>query len=351
VISDLISRCSPSAVASATSGRRTAPTPTRVKTSQTYYHRNQQYSIVGLTNAAGTLVERYTYNAYGTLGIYAANGTVRTSSTYANRYTYTGREWDAELRLYHFRARWYDPATDGFVSRDPLRYVDGMSLYRGYFVPYGTDPSGESCSATPCIQRCALLPETGWVGFPGGAGQMHPRQLCIDKCTHLAKKFIDWFDEQMRLGKPDNANLPPCPCKLFSILSRPVYFGYCYLSVKLWEVEEYDWQIPPGWYLSPPAGYPLYLERLHPGAIWDLRSNQVPLSQCTYDASGDLITTGVGIGTVDEKGLGGGHLPIDVHPVDWIIGLEGGKLKEGCWFNMYKRMRPLLNGNKCPRNP
>jgi RHS repeat-associated protein len=108
-----------------------------------YYHRNQQYSIVGLTNAAGTLVERYTYSAYGTLGIYAANGTVRSSSTYANRYTYTGREWDAELNLYHFRARWYDPATGGFVSRDPLGYVDGMSLYRGYFGVRGVDPSGK----------------------------------------------------------------------------------------------------------------------------------------------------------------------------------------------------------------
>ncbi len=107
-----------------------------------YYHRNQQYSIVGLTNAAGTLVERYTYTAYGTLGIYAANGTVRTTSSYNNRYTYTGREYDPDLKLYHFRARWYDPATGGFISRDPLGYVDGSSLYRAYFAPGSVDPSG-----------------------------------------------------------------------------------------------------------------------------------------------------------------------------------------------------------------
>jgi RHS repeat-associated protein len=129
-------------VAPATGFGRVIPARVRPQTSQTYYHRNQQYSIVGLTNAAGTLVERYTYSAYGTLGIYAANGAVRSSSTYANRHTYTGREWDAELRLYHFRARWYDPATGGFVSRDPLGYVDGMSLYRGYFGVRGMDPSG-----------------------------------------------------------------------------------------------------------------------------------------------------------------------------------------------------------------
>jgi RHS repeat-associated protein len=97
---------------------------------------------VGLTNAAGTLFERYTYSDYGTIGIYAANGTVRSSSTYANRYTYTGREWDAELKLHHFRARWYDPPTGGFVSRDPLGYGDGMSLYRGYFGVRGVDPLG-----------------------------------------------------------------------------------------------------------------------------------------------------------------------------------------------------------------
>jgi RHS repeat-associated protein len=87
-------------------------------------------------------VERYSYTAYGTLGIYDAVGTVRTTSTYANRYTYTGREYDADLNLYHFRARWYDPSTGGFISRDPLGYVDGMSLYRGYFAVKRLDPYG-----------------------------------------------------------------------------------------------------------------------------------------------------------------------------------------------------------------
>jgi len=71
------------------------------------YHRNQQYSIVALTNAAGTLVERYTYTAYGTLSFHAADGTVRSSRSYNDRYTYTGREYDPDLGLYHFRARWY----------------------------------------------------------------------------------------------------------------------------------------------------------------------------------------------------------------------------------------------------
>ena len=171
MISNLVSRRSESLVAPATGFGRVIPARVRPQTSQTCYHRNQQYSIVGLTNAAGTLVERYTYSAYGTLGIYAANGTIRSSSTYANRYTYTGREWDAELRLYHFRARWYDPATGGFVTRDPLGYVDGMNLYRGYFGVRGTDPNGTETrfddQETAQVQDKDLVPIYTYSGSAG----------------------------------------------------------------------------------------------------------------------------------------------------------------------------------------
>ena len=43
----------------------------------------------------------------------------------------------------YFRARYYDPQTGEFISRDPLGYVDGMSQYRAYFVPGGVDPLGK----------------------------------------------------------------------------------------------------------------------------------------------------------------------------------------------------------------
>jgi hypothetical protein len=49
-----------------------------------------------------------------------------------------------DLDLMYFRARYYDPNTGEFLSRDPLEYVDGMSQYRGYFVPNGMDPEGTS---------------------------------------------------------------------------------------------------------------------------------------------------------------------------------------------------------------
>jgi RHS repeat-associated protein len=59
-----------------------------------------------------------------------------------NRYTYTGREYDETLALYHYRARMYDSVGGRFVSRDPIGYLDGMSLYAGRFATRGLDPFG-----------------------------------------------------------------------------------------------------------------------------------------------------------------------------------------------------------------
>jgi len=37
----------------------------------------------------------------------------------ANRYTYTGHEFDPATGLYYFRARFYDPELGRFTSQDP----------------------------------------------------------------------------------------------------------------------------------------------------------------------------------------------------------------------------------------
>jgi hypothetical protein len=76
--------------------QRTAPPPrlcssyrnSKTNTPNPSYRRNQRDSIIGLTNAAGAMVERHSYSVYGTRGIYAASGTVRTTSTYNQRDTY-----------------------------------------------------------------------------------------------------------------------------------------------------------------------------------------------------------------------------------------------------------------------
>jgi RHS repeat-associated protein len=108
-----------------------------------YYHYNQQFSVVGLTNSTGASIERYAYSAHGELVVLNATGTsVLASSAYSQRYTYTGREWDNTLKMYFFRARWFDSNAGRFIGRDPLGYVDGMSMYLNNFSTAGNDPLG-----------------------------------------------------------------------------------------------------------------------------------------------------------------------------------------------------------------
>jgi hypothetical protein len=63
-------------------------------------------------------------------------------------------------------ARYFDSQLGRFLGRDPLGYVDGMSMYRGWFVPMAVDPSGKHIKiyTTPAfgfsvIQLCVVLIE------------------------------------------------------------------------------------------------------------------------------------------------------------------------------------------------
>ena len=82
------------------------------------------------------------YDAYGKTQILNGSGTMLADSGVGNPFMFTGRYNHPGLDLMYFRARMYDMVTGNFISQDPLGFVDGMSLYRAYFVPGGVDPSG-----------------------------------------------------------------------------------------------------------------------------------------------------------------------------------------------------------------
>ena len=94
-----------------------------------YYHRNQQYSITALTDGSGGVVERYAYAAYGQPVFLDGSGTAISAAAESNRYTYTGREWDEELHLFHYRARMYDTVSGRFLGRDPIGFEGGVNLF------------------------------------------------------------------------------------------------------------------------------------------------------------------------------------------------------------------------------
>ncbi|RLJ15756.1 hypothetical protein DJ030_17965 [bacterium endosymbiont of Escarpia laminata] len=83
-----------------------------------FYHTDGLGSVVAITDVAGNLVQRYGYDAWGNVilsdGPFAFSG----SGSQVNTRTYTGREYDAESGLYHYRARAYDPTLGRFLQKD-----------------------------------------------------------------------------------------------------------------------------------------------------------------------------------------------------------------------------------------
>ena len=101
-----------------------------------------RFCVMALADTSGAVVERFKYEVYGQSQAMTALFVDRSSSSYDWEFRYTGRREDLETGLLFFRARFYHAQLGRFISRDPIGFVDGMSLYRAYFVPDGVDPSG-----------------------------------------------------------------------------------------------------------------------------------------------------------------------------------------------------------------
>jgi RHS repeat-associated protein len=79
-----------------------------------YFHQDQLGSTMALTSQAGSVAGTAAYDAYG--------NTAATSGT-TSPFQYAGQYKDSESGLYYLRARYYDPGTAQFISRDPLTSI------------------------------------------------------------------------------------------------------------------------------------------------------------------------------------------------------------------------------------
>jgi RHS repeat-associated protein len=96
-----------------------------------YYGHDANFNVTVVFDVGGAVQERYAYTPYGELTIMNASFTTISSSAIANSITYTGREFDAETGLYHYRNRYYHAQLGRFLSRDPIGHSGGLNLY-GY---------------------------------------------------------------------------------------------------------------------------------------------------------------------------------------------------------------------------
>lgn len=100
----------------------------------TYYLADHLGSIVQETTSSGAIS---TTRDYGSWGEPIQGGSV-------SGYSFTGREWDSEVSLYYYRARYYDPHAGRFISNDPAGLSAGPNLF-AYVQSNPTgriDPSG-----------------------------------------------------------------------------------------------------------------------------------------------------------------------------------------------------------------
>ncbi len=101
---------------------------------QIYYH-NYRGDVISITDANGDLIASYRYDAFGNI-----IGSLNPELGFASK------RYNSSTELSFFGARYYDASLGRFISRDPMKYVDGPNMYIYvsnnpllFFDPFGLD--------------------------------------------------------------------------------------------------------------------------------------------------------------------------------------------------------------------
>jgi RHS repeat-associated protein len=100
------------------------------------------WNTTALVDVNGNVLDRFAYTPYGVVETFDSNWTPTASPSIPWAVLFRGYFADEGTGLLHARNRQYSPTLGRFIGRDPLKYVDGYSLYGAYFVPTTVDPFG-----------------------------------------------------------------------------------------------------------------------------------------------------------------------------------------------------------------
>jgi len=115
----------------------------RIAAGRIYYLTDANHNVTSLVDASGAVVERYYSSPYGQVTILTPDWTqVRASSFYGNTILFAGMDYDPSTSLYYDRARWYNPSTGTFLTRDPAAADVNLYRYCHNDPISSTDPTG-----------------------------------------------------------------------------------------------------------------------------------------------------------------------------------------------------------------
>jgi len=151
-------------------------------------------STLALTDSTGTAQTSYTFEPFV--------NTTATGASSTSSFAYTGRELDT-TGLYYYRARYYHPQLERFVTEDPLGLRGGMNYY-GYVGqnplsrkdPLGLQSSGSGTDIYPS-------PLPAWQPPPGNPGFYQANLNVLFLSVSLTRDdFGNWYvSPGLNLGK------------------------------------------------------------------------------------------------------------------------------------------------------
>ena len=130
-----------------------------------FYSYDGSGNVRALTNTAGATTDTYEYDAFG--------NSFTVSGTTPNEMMYRGEQYDLDLRLYYLRARYCNPLTGRFMSRDPnagTPLIPAMLhkyLYTGGDPVNHIDPRGRADLFDYAIRSNAAIPEAKLIDIYG----------------------------------------------------------------------------------------------------------------------------------------------------------------------------------------
>jgi RHS repeat-associated protein len=144
-----------------------------------------------LTDTSGTVTDTYDYDAYGNV--------LNSTGATPNNYLYRGEQYDADLNLYYLRARYFNPITGRFLTKDPFagNITVPSTLHRYNYASADPvnrlDPSGRSNITEGTLLDAFVL--TLWGAASPKVKGMADSIWCIwDNATSWLKLGL-WVDE------------------------------------------------------------------------------------------------------------------------------------------------------------